>query len=62
MSNGPRTTRIGGHVGCLVCKTVVGVINEVQDEKRPEVWRNECVPNPMPRNCAKCGEILVRVV
>jgi hypothetical protein len=46
-------------IGCLKCKTHVGVVQEI--EIRPGIFQNVCSQTPMPKKCDLCDEILTRL-
>jgi hypothetical protein len=46
---------------CEGCQTILGIVNEVEDEGRPGFFRNVCEPNPMPTRCSACNESPTRV-
>ena len=49
-------------IACISCTTTVGeMVEETDDETRPGVIQNRCVPFPLPTTCPLCHGSLIRV-
>ena len=45
---------------CPRCDEKRGEVFAIATEDRPDCWRHEPVPNPMPKTCSYCNTILER--
>ena len=46
-------------VGCLHCDTVIGKVFAY--ERDPGMWINRSVPDPLPKHCPDCNNVIERL-
>ena len=53
--------RIECVVGCLHCDTVVGKVFAKEREPGIGIWVHRSVPDPLPKHCSRCNNVLERL-
>ena len=51
--------RIECVVGCLHCDTVIGKV--FAKEREPGMWIHRPVPDPLPKHCSRCNNVIERL-